>query len=66
MLSVVVFFCGVLSDMSNKRKKLCVSVEEKYRAIKRIDNGESAKKIALELGVGTSTVSDWRKKSGTN
>jgi len=47
--------------MSVKRKQVCVSVEEKLRAIKRIDGGESAKKIALELGVGTSTVSDWRK-----
>lgn len=39
-------------------------MEEKLRAIKRIDAGESAKKIALELRVGTSTVSDWKKKSG--
>ncbi|XP_054284043.1 jerky protein homolog-like [Macrosteles quadrilineatus] len=44
-----------------KRKKLFVSVEEKLRAIKRIDAGETAKKVAFELGVGTSTVSDWRK-----
>lgn len=39
--------------MSEKRKKVVVTVEQKLRAINRIDAGESAKKIALELGVGT-------------
>uniref|UniRef100_A0A1B6M632 HTH CENPB-type domain-containing protein n=1 Tax=Graphocephala atropunctata TaxID=36148 RepID=A0A1B6M632_9HEMI len=47
--------------MAEKRKKTVVTMEEKLRAIKRLDMGESAKKIAAEMGVGTSTVSDWKK-----
>lgn len=33
---------------------------DKLRAIQRLDSGESAKKISLELGVGKSTVGDWK------
>lgn len=29
--------------------------------MKRLQAGESAKKVASEMGVGTSTVSDWKK-----
>lgn len=36
-------------------------MEDKVNAIRRLDSGESAKKIALELGVGKSTVGDWKK-----
>ena len=38
-----------------------ISVFQKLEALKRIDNGEAAKKIAAEIGVGTSTISDWKK-----
>lgn len=38
-----------------------ISIEGKLHAIKRIDAGEIAKTIASEMGVGTSTVSDWKK-----
>lgn len=47
--------------MGDKRKKVVVTMEEKLRSIKRLDAGESAKKIAGELGVGKSTVGDWKK-----
>lgn len=36
-------------------------MEEKIRAINRLDSGVTAKTIASELGVGKSTVSDWKK-----
>ncbi|XP_054259713.1 jerky protein homolog-like [Macrosteles quadrilineatus] len=36
-------------------------MEDKLNALKRLQAGESAKKIASEMGVGTSTVSDWKK-----
>lgn len=44
-----------------KRKKVVLSIEQKLNAVKRLEAGESGKKIALELGVGSSTVSDWKK-----
>ncbi|GBL75216.1 Jerky -like [Araneus ventricosus] len=34
---------------------------KKLEAIKRINNGESLEKIALEFGVGETTVFDWRR-----
>lgn len=36
-------------------------MSRKLEAIKRINNGESLKKIALEFGVGETTVGDWRR-----
>lgn len=32
----------------------------KFNAIKRLDNGESIKKVTVDLGVGKVTVEDWR------
>lgn len=48
--------------MSGKRKRVVVSLETKFNAIKRLDNGESIKKVAADLGVGEVTVGDWRRK----
>lgn len=44
-----------------QKKKTVVTMDEKLRSLKRLDAGETAKKIAVEMGVGTSTVSDWKK-----
>lgn len=48
--------------MSLKRKRVVVSLETKLSAIKRLDKGESVKKVAADLGVGEVTVGDWRRK----
>jgi transposase len=32
-------------------------------ALDQLDKGESLQKIAKDLGVGNSTIKDWRKKS---
>ncbi|XP_017763087.1 PREDICTED: jerky protein homolog-like [Eufriesea mexicana] len=47
--------------MSGKRKKVTVTMEKKLEALFRIDKGEPLKSVAIDLGVGTSTVSDWKK-----
>jgi transposase len=47
--------------MGDKRKKVVVTMEEKLRTIQRLDSGVTAKNIASELGVGKSTVGDWKK-----
>lgn len=44
-----------------KRKKVAITMGDKHCAIQRLDSGESAKKISLELGVGKTTVGDWKK-----
>lgn len=44
-----------------KRKKVVVSLEEKYAAIRRLDAGESAVVIAADFGVGKSTVTGWKQ-----
>lgn len=36
-------------------------MKKRMEALTRIDKGESLKNIAAEFGVGTSTVSDWKK-----
>ncbi|XKL60101.1 hypothetical protein PGB90_001117 [Kerria lacca] len=48
-------------NQDKKRKKKVISIDEKYEAIQRLDAGESAVKIAEDLGVGRSTVGDWKK-----
>lgn len=47
--------------MAARRKRIVVTMDEKLLALKKIDAGESGKKIAAEMGVGTSTISDWKK-----
>ncbi|KAK1130636.1 hypothetical protein K0M31_020519 [Melipona bicolor] len=47
--------------MSGKRKKVIVTMAKKLEALYRIDKGEPLKSVAIDLGVGTSTVSDWKK-----
>ncbi|XP_078037295.1 DNA-binding domain-containing protein cag [Augochlora pura] len=47
--------------MSGKRKKVTLTMKKKLEALFRIDNGEPLKRVAIDLGVGTSTVSDWKK-----
>ena len=47
--------------MSGKRKKVTVTMEKKLEALFRIDKGEQLKCVASDLGVGASTVSDWKK-----
>jgi hypothetical protein len=46
---------------SKKRKRVVVSMQQKYDAIKRLDSGESVKKIANEYRVGSTTVKDCKK-----
>uniref|UniRef100_A0A1B6GWK2 HTH CENPB-type domain-containing protein n=1 Tax=Cuerna arida TaxID=1464854 RepID=A0A1B6GWK2_9HEMI len=48
--------------MSAKRKRVVVSLETKLNAIRRLDNGESIRTVAKDLGVGEVTVGDWRRK----
>lgn len=47
---------------SQKRKRVCVSLQQKLEVLQRLDRGESLVKLAAELGVGVTTVKDWRKK----
>lgn len=45
-----------------KRKQVSVSMEQKLDALKRLENGESVNKIALDINVGRSTLLGWKKK----
>lgn len=47
--------------MAGKRKKVVVSMKKKLEALGRMGRGEPLRSIALEFGVGTSTVSDWKR-----
>lgn len=47
---------------SVKRKQINLSMEQKLGALKRLDKGESVNAVALDLGVGRSTIGDWKKK----
>ena len=48
--------------MSEKRKRVVLSLQDKLNAIKRLDHGEIIKKVPSDLGVGEVTVGDWRRK----
>uniref|UniRef100_H9GL84 HTH CENPB-type domain-containing protein n=1 Tax=Anolis carolinensis TaxID=28377 RepID=H9GL84_ANOCA len=51
-------FC---ESMATKRKKIFVSMEQKLEALKRLDKGETIKKVANDYGVGKVTVGDWKR-----
>lgn len=48
--------------MSEKRKRVCVPLEKKLEALKRVDRGHTIRKVANELGVGEVTVGDWKRR----
>lgn len=60
LVAVGRFFVSL--KMSGKRKHVSVSLDVKLETLKRLDAGESIKKLASELGVGEVTVGDWRRK----
>lgn len=47
--------------MASKRKHTSVTLQDKLEVLNRLDNGESASKLAVEFGVGNSTITDWKK-----
>ena len=47
--------------MSTKRKRVMITIEEKWEAITRFKNGEILRTMAVDLGVGVLVVSDWVK-----
>lgn len=44
-----------------RRKRVVLSIKSKLLAINRIENGESVRTLALELGVSESTIKGWQK-----
>lgn len=46
---------------TKNRKRVCVSLQQKLEVLQRLDHGESVIKLASELGVGVTTVKDWKK-----
>lgn len=44
-----------------KRKRHVVTMDQKLKAIERLDKGASVKSISDELGVGVTTVKDWKR-----
>ena len=55
-------FLNAFLAISTKRNHNFAMMRKKLEALSRIDEGESLKKIAYEFGVGTSTLSGWKKK----
>ncbi|GBL72403.1 Jerky -like [Araneus ventricosus] len=48
---------------STKSKRKFVPLKVKLEALKRLDKGETLKKLAAEYGVGEVTVDDWRRNT---
>lgn len=46
----------------NKRKRVVITIEQKLEAIRRLDKGDLLKNVASDLGVGVSTISEWKKQ----
>lgn len=44
-----------------KRKRIVCTLQKKLEVIQRLDNGESVQKLSSELGIGVTTIKDWRK-----
>lgn len=47
--------------MSNKRKRVVLSIKDKLEAVRRVESGAILRNVASDYGVGVSTVSDWVK-----
>ena len=49
------------SSAATKRKRITISIEQKLKILKKVDEGQSLSSIATEFGVGKSTVFDIKK-----
>lgn len=49
--------------MISKRKHVTLSLNTKAEIIKQLENGASGKLLAKKYGIGTSTISDIKRKS---
>lgn len=47
--------------MPSKLKHTLYTLKDKLEVFKRLDNGESISKLAVEFRVGNSTITDWIK-----
>lgn len=45
----------------NKLKWIIVSIEEKLKAIRIIESGDTIKVLTRDYGVGVVTVGDWKR-----
>ena len=45
-----------------KRRKTVLTIKQKLDAVSRLEKGESARKLALELDIGIQTVRDFKKQ----
>jgi transposase len=50
-------------NMEQKAKRKRVSANQVRIAVRRLKNGEKARKVAEELGVSLGTVGNWKKKA---
>lgn len=50
--------------MAPKRKHVTLSIKEKVDILNKLKNGITGKELAEKYGIGTSTISDIKKKSG--
>lgn len=68
-VSICVIYSSVsiceYSEMVSKRKDTSVTFQGKVEVLKRLNNGESASKLAIEFEVENTTNSDWKKKQST-
>lgn len=44
-----------------KRKRIVCTLQKKLEVLQRLDNGESVQKLSCELGIGVTTIKDWKK-----
>lgn len=60
---VVICYCCAINfvKMSGKGKNKYVSIKDKLKALKIIDQGEALRKIASDYGVGATTEGDWHR-----
>ena len=49
------------SSAATKQKRITISIEQKLKILKKVDEGQSLSSIATEFGVGKSTVFDIKK-----
>lgn len=47
--------------MSGKQKRIVLSLREKITIVKKIKNDEAGTKLAVEYGVGKSTITEIKK-----
>ena len=58
--------CALKANMTSKRERKCLTLEERVKCIKLLEQGKSSRVVASEVGVGRTQIQNLLKRKKEN